>query len=489
MNFVEMMTEKDTLTKNGAITNSTSHNYNLDLFFLAGACRNESERNIFNLLAQSYDFDRVKTLKIIFWAGDIRQGAGERRFFKLALNWLYNHHKTDLLDYLDYVPEFSRWDVLFDFIDDDVVMNFIITKFKEGNSLLCKWLPRKSKVTDKRVSEKKNKDGSITKTITTKTRSVKNGLALKIRQKLGWNEKQYRQHLVKYTKVVETDMCANNWNKIEYSHVPSVAMNKYNKAWYRHDATRFEKYLEDVKAGKSKMNASAIFPHDIIKKAISYEGWYATCNLNEAQITQWNSLPNWITGVNSILPVCDTSGSMEGLPMEICLGLGIYISERNVGPFKDAFITFSEQPEFQVLKGDINDRINQLARAHWSGNTDLNAVFDLILSRATVYNLPAQEMPKTILIISDMEFDDCGYLTNYENIKRAYLKAGYNCPNIVFWNVNGRVKNVPVTINDRGVALISGASPSIIKAVLTNDINPVTIMNNVIESDRYNFIK
>ena len=193
--------------------------------------------------------------------------------------------------------------------------------------------------------------------------------------------------------------------------------------------------------------------------------------------------------VNSLIPVCDTSGSMYGLPIQICLALGLYISERNQGPFKDAFITFSGNPKMQILKGDINQRLSQLIHAEWGQNTNLTGVFELILRKAKEVNLPEEMMPKTILVISDMEFDYCGNLTNYEMIKKAYSASGYQCPQLVFWNVNGRAGNVPVTVNKQGVALISGASPSVIKSVLTNKVNPVDIMDATIEVERYKDVK
>ena len=490
--LIESMTEKDSLTLNGAVTNSTTHNYNVDLFFLAGACRNESEENIKLALAKSYGFNRENTLKIIFWAGDIRQGAGERRFFKLAMNWLYLVYREDFYKYFDKVAEFSRWDVLFDFADDKKVMEYIVKNFKEGNALLCKWLPRKAKTKDKWTVEKREGNTTV-KTIKTKTRTVKNGFALKLRKALGWNEKQYRQHLVKYTKVVEQNMCAKDWSSIEYSKVPSVALNKYNKAWYRNDEERFTQYIEDVKSGKSKINASVIFPHDIIKSVIDIGGWNVRINaLNDAQVTQWNNLPNYLSGINSILPVVDTSGSMfgyGGLPAYIALSLGLYISERNEGCFKDAFITFSETPVMQYLKGDLNQRLQELAHAEWGSNTNLLGVFDTILTKAVENKISEEEMPRMILIISDMEFDSCARLTNYESIKMRYMSAGYQLPKIVFWNVNGRAKNLPVTVNDIGVALVSGASPSIIKSVLSGDIDPVKVMENTILKERYAFLK
>ena len=309
MNFIDMMTEKDAYTENGALTNSTTHNFNLDLFFIAGATRNMTIEEVETMLVKSYSFDRVKTLKIIFWAGDIRQGAGERRFFTTAIHWLYKNHKEDLYEYLSYVPEFSRWDVLFE-IDDDRVHDYLIENIKAGNSLLCKWLPRKVKATDKRkVTEKSHNTETIT--IKRTKRSLYKGIAGKLMKKMGLNAKQWRKLLVSNTNVVEQKMCKKEWSQINYEHVPSVAMNKYNKAWYRNDKERFEQYIESVKKGDKKINASAIFPHDIIGTAC----WnrYALENrtaLNDAQITQWNNLPNYLSEDNSILPICDVSGSM-----------------------------------------------------------------------------------------------------------------------------------------------------------------------------------
>ena len=180
---------------------------------------------------------------------------------------------------------------------------------------------------------------------------------------------------------------------------------------------------------------------------------------------------------------------MHGLPIAISVGLGLYISERNEGVFKDAFITFSAKPKMQYLKGNINERIQQLVRSDWDMNTNFVKVFELILQKALDNNLTQNDIPKTILAISDMEFDSASSgTTNYEHIKSLFEQNGYKLPNIVFWNVNGRVGNVPITMKNKNVALISGASPSVIKAVLSDDIDPIKIMNNVIESERYGFI-
>ena len=410
-------------------------------------------------------------------------------------NWLNKNHPEDIQNNISLIPEFSRWDVIFDLANENqLVFSYILSVLTNPEhpqrALLCKWLPRKSKVTDK--SKETKKRGNVeTTTVSRKSRILYNGLASKLIKALKVTPKEYRKALVEGCKTVEQQMCSKKWNEIEYSKVPSVAINKYNKAWYRNDKERFEKYIEDVKAGKSKINASAIFPHDIIKDALYTTGWSMSIKgLNDAKIAQWNALPNWLgDSVNSLIPVCDTSGSMYGLPIQICLALGLYISERNQGPFKDAFITFSQNPKMQILKGDINQRLSQLVHAEWGQNTNLTGVFELILRKAKEVNLSEEMMPKTILVISDMEFDCCGNLTNYEMIKKAYNVSGYQCPQIAFWNVNGRAGNVPVTVNKQGVALVSGASPSVIKAVLTNQLNPVNIMDSIIETERYSVIQ
>lgn len=510
VSFVQMMTEKDAFTQNGALTNSTSHNYCLDLFFLAGACRNVSEEDIELAISKSYSFDPLKTRKIIFWAGDIRMGAGERRFFKIGLNWLNKNHPDDIQNNLENIPEFSRWDVIFDMaIENEIVFSYLLTvlsnKEHKLHGLLCKWLPRKIQARDvhKHSSDetytRKDKFGNSVKcystssSVSVKKRLLYNGLAAKLRKRLGLSPKQYRKMLVEGSKTVEQQMCKKQWSEIVYEHVPSVAMNKYRKAWYRNDQERFEQYLEDVKSGKSKMNASAIFPHDILGDAIGYNH---VGRLTESQIVQWSQLPDWFNGQSSkMIPVVDTSGSMtwenNALALRVALGLGLYISERNQGLFKDAFITFSDDPKFFYVSGNIDQRCQQVMKQRIGGWTDIEAVFHLILQKAIINKLPQNEMPETILIISDMEFNagTTGTRTTQEVIEKMYMDAGYRCPRIIYWNVNGRPGNVPITINNYGAGLISGASPSILKSVLTGKMSPVDIMDETIESERYSLIK
>ena len=457
---------KDAKTHNGAVTNSTSLNPLVDLFFIAGACRKETQHNIELKLMASYVYDRVKTLKLIYWAGDIRHGTGERRFFKIALLWLNKTYPQELTpELIAFIPEVSRWDILFELTNNEDVFGYIINQFiKEENKLLFKWLPRKKQY---------------------------NNLAARICKFINMKHEQYRKILVKNTKVVEQEMCANKWGSINYEQVPSIAAHNYQKAFSKHDGDRYGKYLESVKKGDKKINAGAIFPHQIIKNALV---GYSAGTLSATDIAQWEALPDYLEGTtHSILPMCDVSGSMysnNNDPIAMSIALGLYLSEKNNGPFKDAFMTFSGNPKLNYLKGTINQKIKQLSKADWAMNTDVNKAFRFILQRAVEEKVPQEDMPTTVLIISDMEFDSCGGRhTNFEMIEKEYIAAGYERPNLVFWNVNGRSGNVPVTINKQGVGLVSGASPSVVKAVLTGQINPLDIVLNTIEVERYNIIK
>ncbi len=303
----------------------------------------------------------------------------------------------------------------------------------------------------------------------------------RFRAKYGISPKEYRQKIVGLSTTVEQNMCAKNWEGIEYSHVPSVAFNKYRKAFMRQDEGRFQTFLGEVESGEKKINASAIFPHDI------YRSYKAKGDAKSIDL-QWAALPNYIEeNAERILPVCDVSGSMWGLPMDISVSLGLYISERNEGIFKDAFMTFNTHPKMEYLRGSVTERMRQLEGAEWGGSTNLQAVFELLLSRAVQHKVPVEHMPTQILIISDMEFNfACRGQTNLEAIRAKYIAAGYEIPKIVFWNVNGRQGNVPAAADEKDIALISGASPAIIKSVLAGeDFTPRGVMVQTLSADRY----
>lgn len=449
--------QRNARTANDAVTHSTSLNNVLDLFFISGASRTMSEPQICKMLEKAWAEDPKLTLRTIFWAGDIRTGQGERRFFRIAMEWLKKNYSKTFFKNFKLVPHFNRWDSLFSFYDKKV-LNFIYDALvKEKNGLCAKWMPRKKQY---------------------------NNFASFFRNEFKLGFKEYRKLIVELSNTVEQKMCAKEWKKIKYNSVPSVAFNKYRDAFLKNDEKRFRAFLEDVKKGNSTINAGAIFPHDIYKSFTSGKD-------RESIDLQWGSLPNYLEGTETrMIPVCDVSGSMHGDPMNISVALGVYLSERNAGIFKDAFITFSEKPTVEYLTGTASQRFAQLERASWGFTTNLSAVFDLILTKATEEKISESEMPNTILVISDMEFNSCGRLTNYDNIVNKYTQAGYKTPNVVFWNVNGRAGNVPVSAKQKGVALVSGCSPSIVKNVISGkSFTPTDIMLEVLNNKIYNVVK
>lgn len=455
--LIQALSTKDSFTANGAITHSTSLNAVLDLFFIAGASRTMEESVIRNMLTKAYAENKFLTLKVIFWAGDIRGGQGERRFLRIALRWLETYHNSVLEQLLQFVPEFNRWDSLFE-LSSDKSLQLIYKALADKNQLCAKWMPRKKQY---------------------------DNFASKFRKRFGLTPKQYRQLIVENTNVVETQMCKKEWSEIEYKKIPSVAFSKYRKAWARNDGERFKQFIDDVNAGKQKIHASVIFPHDIYK---SYKAGGDEASIN----AQWNCLPNYLENSEErILPVCDVSGSMSGTPMDISVSLGLYFSERNKSVFKDAFITFSEKPKLQYLKGNLTQRIQQLESADWGMSTNLASVFMLILNKAVENKLSNDDLPTMIVIISDMEFNMASKSqTNFEFIDKAFAKHEYKRPSLIFWNVNGRENNVPVNKNDKNVALVSGCSPVTIKSILSaREITPVEVMMTALNDKRYDCLE
>lgn len=456
--LIDATRTKDTLTHKGALTHSTSLNKCVDMFFLAGASRNMSPTDIISLYEGAKSENKELALKILFWARDVRGGAGERRFFRIIWSHIWETDREDVWHRLYHdVPEYGRWDDIFfedKFIED--VTELIRAGLENKDGLLAKWLPRKGET------------------------------AAKIRQALEWTPKQYRRTIVDLSDTVEQKMSDNEWKAINYSHVPSVAMHKYRSAFLRNDESRFREFLGDVESGDEKINADVLFPHMLFHA-------FEDGKDEQAIRAQWSNLPNYMEGTDEkILPVCDVSGSMYGTPMDVSVSLGVYISERNEGIFENAFVTFSSNPTMEYLQGDVISRFRQLKRAHWSMSTNLQAVFDLLLTRATQENVPADEMPTKLLIISDMEFDRATYgnsVTNLEAITEKYRASGYERPDIVFWNVNGRMGNSPATFREGGIGLVSGFSPSILKGILSGKIlSPEQLMKDVILSERYDRI-
>jgi hypothetical protein len=295
--------------------------------------------------------------------------------------------------------------------------------------------------------------------------------------------------IVSGTNVVEQKMCAKDWDSINFEHVPSVAASRYRKAFEKNAFTQYMAYKKKLDSGEAGINASAIFPHDIIKGLLA-DG--ESMSVSEAQ---WKAQPNYVTG-GSVLCMADVSGSMvshivsgKSTAMDVCIALALYTSERLTGPFKDMFMTFSATPDFINLNKSwtLTQKLQHIRNADWGMNTDLNRAFRSILSKAVMYNVPPKDMPKMLLIISDMEFDSCGgKTTNYQECRGMFRHSGYEMPKVVFWNLNSRTENIPVRFDQEDVALISGFSPSILKSILgCEDMSPEKVMLETLMQARY----
>lgn len=455
---------KTSRTANGALTLNTSTDALVDLFFQAGASRGKDITSVFQ---RAYATESDLALRTLLWLRDVRGGAGERQQFR---NLVVQLTEKDQARVMDKIPELGRWDDMLVFVGTKLqaaAFSRIQDALHAGNGLCAKWMPRKGDV------------------------------AVALRKFLGFSPKEYRKTLVNLSKTVETSMCAGDWSGIEYGKVPSIAAARYQAAFSKHDETGYAGYRDALVKGEAKINAGAIFPHDIIHSMAKGDKDIANA--------QWNALPDYLEGSEErILPVVDTSGSMgrfgsgvASSPIHVAIALGLYISQRNEGTFKDQFITFSDTPTMQKVTGTLAQRVNQMSKADWSMNTNFMQTFRVILEAGRRDGLTQEQMPTKVLVLSDMEFDratdnrswgDPVEQTNFEVLDELYQRAGYKRPQVIFWNLNGRDGNCPISAGEAGTALVSGFSPSIMTSLLGGeDFSPRGIMLKTICKDRYSF--
>lgn len=461
-------TTVESRTWNGMKALKSTLSNTTDLFFKIGASRG---KDISKQFEKAYHENRELALRVAQWARDVRGGAGERELYRKTLKFLEKNYKHELLNtrILRNTAEIGRWDDLLIFEDAEVksvAYNLIREALEAGNGLCAKWMPRKGPQ------------------------------AAELREAFGWTPKFYRKRLVELTKVVEQQMCAKEFDKINFSHVPSLAMSRYSKAFGRNAPDAFTAYKEALKKGDpkvAKVNAGAVYPYDIVKNVRHGDSALAD--------EQWKALPNYI-GDAMVLPLVDVSGSMtspvggkyvagkvQTSCLDVAVSLGLYCADKNTGPFKDLFLTFSTSPKFEHVKGTLSQKIRQMERSHWEMSTNLHGAFEEILRVATRNKVAAEDMPQVLLIMSDMQFNQCTRFDDsaMQMIRRKYEDAGYNVPAIVFWNLNA-ADNVPVRFDEKGVALVSGFSPTIMKSVLSADLEgmtPESIMVKTVSSDRY----
>lgn len=465
--FVNAVASQEARTTNGMKAVKSTANSAVDLFYNVGASRG---KDIIPQFVAALAEDRDAALRIALWARDARGGAGERQLFRDILAYLENADPEAAKSLIAKVPELGRWDDLFVFKNKplkDVAYNMLGDALRAKNGLAAKWTPRKGVI------------------------------AQEIRAHFGMSPKFYRKSLVTMTSVVETQMCAKDWNNINFSHVPSVASARYKKAFSR-NTPKFAEYVAALVKGDPsvKVNASAVYPYDVLK-GVSTRGNYGITEKDHI-IAQWNALPNFV-GDASILPLVDVSGSMSCAAggsgttscMDVAVSLGLYLSDKNKGVFKDTFLTFSADPELMTLKGDVIQKMDQMVKSKWAMNTDLVKAFTKILDVAVKGSVPQADMPAMLLILSDMQFDQCIRHDDsaMQMIERKYEAAGYEMPNVVFWNLNSS-GNAPVKADKSGAALVSGFSPAIMTALLAADMDeftPAGIMRKSIMNERYNY--
>ena len=491
--FVEKLKEElnVSVTEKGAVGYATTGKNLLDMNFKLSSYRNKSDQAIIVDFKKAWYEDKELALKFLFYVRDVREGAGERRLFRVAVK--------EIADQLDkrvfcWIEKYGRYDDLFafigtklekemfEFIREQLILDGENMQENRPCSLLAKWLPSEN------TSSVKTKE-----------------LAKKLRKAIGFSSKEYRvmlSTLRKYLDVTERKLCANEWSEIDYEKVSSQANLKYNSAFLRHDEKRRREYLGKLEKGEAKINSSVLFPHDIVHnyKADRYWGRSLIKAKDATLEGMWKGLPDYVNGESNIMVVRDGSGSMRSsignattTALDVATALSIYFSEKQEGEFKDKFITFSSNPKFIDLSNydNLHDKLERCYQEDDCSNTNIEKTFDLVLKTAVNNHLEQKDIPD-LLIISDMEFDEArGYCARHDDttlfqiIGEKFNRAGYNLPKLIFWNVNSRTGTIPVKQNDNGVILVSGFSPAVTKMVLSNELDPYKALLNILNSERY----
>lgn len=498
MNFMEKLhntlMDRKIVTENGALGYETTKSALVDLNFAVASLRNKSEDEIIRRFVKAFHEDRMLAMKWLFYLRDVRGGLGERRSFRVIMRYLATAH-TDMVEALvEIMAEYGRFDDLLVLLDTPVeekVLVCLCNQLKEdvvnkeyGNSVsLCaKWMP------------------GINTSSEESRRQAK-----KLQKAMNLTAKQYRKLLTglrAYTNVTEVYMSANRWEAINYSAVPSKANVLYRNAFLSHDKTRREAFLQDVKTGEATIHADVLMPHDIVARYASRQGWRLYIEKEDATLEAlWQNLPDAVRGAENVLCVVDGSGSMlysvsgNTTALHVSNALGIYFAERMKGVYRNKFITFSASPKYVDLSGcrNLHEKL-ELALSHNDyTNTNMEATFDLILATALQNGLTQEELPQTVLVISDMEFDRAVYGadrdTLFETIAEKFARYGYKLPKLVFWNVNSRTNTIPVRENELGVGLVSGFSVNICQMVLSGELSPYKALINVLNGERYRLVE
>lgn len=496
--FLNQMTKDSnfTYTENGGVTRKTTESKVLDMFAVGGAYRERSDEDVILLFKNAFEEFPDLAMKCLFYLRDARGGQGERRFFRVAFRWLCRNYPTIAIKNIKNISEFGRWDDLVYATEGTGVESaaFNIIKHQlaldlecKTPSLLAKWLPSQ------------NASNSETKR-----------LGRKLAKYLGMTSREYRKTLSALRErinVLERLMSAGEWGKIEFDKIPSRAGIIYRNAFARRDILA-KKYEEFAKNKDTKVNAEVLYPHDVAHKAFQMNNHLVSIDDPARLMLQkyWDNLKDFYNGrEENGIAIIDVSGSMTGTPMEAAVSMGAYIADKSHGPFANHFITFSERPELVKFEGvDIVDKFHRCVSADWGMNTNLQAVFDMLLKTAKNKHVKVEDMPSRIYIFSDMEFDGCVTFdtrkrrwsygetvesidevnSDLEKIKKQWKAEGYNLPQVIFWNLNARHNNIPAI--GEGFSYVSGFSPVLVETILSGRDGYDLMIAKLVESGRYN---
>lgn len=481
-----------TRTENGALTHVSSLSHCVDFFATAGALREAEEGEIVSRFRLAFAEDRELAMKLLFFTRDIREGLGERRVFRTVFLWLARNYPACVNKNLPLVAEYGRWDDLLVLLDtpcreealalirEQMERDMAALERGEPISLLAKWLPSANASSPRTAARGR-----------------------RVARALGMTEPRYRRALTALRArlhILEDSLRRRDYT-FDYQKQPSRAMHKYRMAFVRNDRERYVDFLARVRRGEAKMNTGTLYPYDIVARILKEpEGDLARVPQQEGMTeeerlaldTAWKALPDYTDGENALV-VVDGSGSMytggQPSPISVALSLGIYYAQRNTGPFRNHFITFSQNPCMVEIHGrDIAEQVEYCSQFSEVANTDLARVFQLVLATAVSRGASREEMPARLYIISDMEFDNCvlgGDMTNFQYARELFERHGYDLPQVVFWNVDSRNMQQPVTANEQGAALVSGSSPRLFSMLAAGITSPKEFMLEVLNGPRY----
>ncbi len=477
-------------TENFGIKHTSTLNKVLDMFAMGGSMRNRSEDDIINMFQSAYRENRTLALRCLFYLRDIRGGQGERRFFRICLKWMGNYMKDEAENLISLVREYGRWDDLFELFGtrvESAMMGYIKWALdKNEDHLLYKWMP----------------------SINASSRDTQSR-GRKFAREFNMTERQYRKMLSEGRKacnLVETLMSKNQWDQIAFDKLPSRAGLLYKKAFMRREETK-ERYAAFMSNENTKVNASVLNPVEIAHQIFNYRGWNRPSEVERnAWQKYWDNLKDYYNGCEEPgIAIVDVSGSMYGQPLEAAVSMGAYIAERGKGPFQNHFITFSSNPQLVEFSGvDIYDKFIRAESAEWGGSTNIEAAFDLLLNTARKHNTAKEDMPKTLYIFSDMEFNGCitggparddrhyyysqrplsenQINTVIEEQAEKWKRYGYQIPRVIFWNLDARHDNIPA-IGD-GFSYVSGFSMNMVECILSGK-DGIDLCLEKLNSERY----